>query len=59
MWSKEFISNDQKQSIIFKALNITAQKHESNYIKWIHAKFIFKLWWTLKLFDKRCYEKSL
>jgi len=32
MWSKEFVTNDQKQSMIFKTLNIIAQKHESNYI---------------------------
>jgi hypothetical protein len=27
----------KKQSMIFKALNIIGQKHQSNYIEWIHA----------------------
>jgi hypothetical protein len=34
----------KEQSMIFKALNIIGLKHESNYIEWIHAKYIFRLW---------------
>jgi hypothetical protein len=49
----------KKQSMTFKALNIIAQKHENNYIEWIHEKYIFRLWWNLRVFDKMCYGKSL
>jgi len=49
----------KKQSMIFKTLNIIPQKHENNYIEWIHAKYIFSLWWSLKVFGKMCYGKSL
>jgi hypothetical protein len=59
MWNKEFITNDQKTSMIFKALNIIPQKYENNYIKWIHATYTFRLWWSLKIFGKMCYGKSL
>ncbi len=59
MWNKEHVINDQKTSMIFKALNIISQKHENNYIEWIHAKYTFRLWWNLKVFDKMCYRKSL
>jgi hypothetical protein len=49
----------KKQFMIFKASNIISQKHENNYIEWINAKYTFKLWWSLKVFDKMCYGKSL
>jgi hypothetical protein len=45
--------------MIFKALNIIAQKHENNYIEWILAKHTFRLWWNLKVSGKMCYGKSL
>jgi hypothetical protein len=32
MWSKNFVTSDWKKSMIFKTLNIVAQKHESNYV---------------------------
>jgi hypothetical protein len=32
MWSKKIVTSDQKQFMIFKTLNIIAQRHESNYI---------------------------
>jgi hypothetical protein len=59
MWNKEFVTNDQKIYMILKTLNIIPQKHENNYIEWIHAKYTFKLWWSLKVFGKMCYGKSL
>jgi len=49
----------KKQSMIFKALNIIPQKHENNYIESIHAKYTSRLLWSLKVFGKMCYEKSL
>jgi hypothetical protein len=49
----------KKQSMIFKALNIIPQKNENNYIEWIHEKYMFKLWCSLKIFGKMCYGKSL
>jgi hypothetical protein len=49
----------KKQSMIFKTLNIIPQKHENNYIEWIHAKYGVRLWWSLKVFGKMCYGKSL
>jgi hypothetical protein len=42
----------KKQSMIFKTLNIIAQKHENNYIEWIHAKYTFKLRWSWKYLAK-------
>jgi hypothetical protein len=59
MWNEKFVINDPKKSMIFKALNIIPQKHENNYIEWIHAKYIFRLWWNLKIFVKMCYVKWL
>jgi hypothetical protein len=59
MWNKEFVTNDQKTFMIFKTLNIMPQKHENNYIEWIHVKYIFRLRWSLKVFGKMCYGKSL
>jgi hypothetical protein len=59
MWNKNIVTNDQKKIMIFKALNIIPQKHENNYIEWIHAKYTFRLWWTLKVFVKISYAKSL
>jgi len=59
MWNKEFVTNNQKTSMIIKTLNIITQKHEKNYIEWIHAKYIFRLWWSLKVFGKMYYRKSL
>jgi hypothetical protein len=43
MWNKEFVTNNQKKSMIIKTLNIIPQKHEKNYIEWIHAKYTFRL----------------
>jgi hypothetical protein len=43
MWKKKFVTNDQKKSMIIKTLNIIPQKHENNYIEWIHAKNTFRL----------------
>jgi hypothetical protein len=43
MWNKEFVTNDQKKSTNIKTLNIIPQKHENNYIQWIHAKYTFRL----------------
>jgi hypothetical protein len=43
MWNKELVINDQKKSMIIKTLNIIPEKHEKNYIEWIHAKYTFKL----------------
>jgi hypothetical protein len=44
------------QSMNFKALNIIAQKHENNYIEWIHAKYIFRLWWIKNYLAKGVME---
>jgi hypothetical protein len=59
IWNKEFVTNDKKKSMTIKTLNIIPQKHESNYIEWIHAKYTFRLWWCLKVFGKMFYGKSL
>jgi hypothetical protein len=34
----------KEKSMIIKTLNIIPQKHENNYIEWIHAKYTFRLW---------------
>jgi hypothetical protein len=44
MWNKEFITNDQKKSMIFKALNIITQKNLkitllNEYMQNIHLGF--------------------
>jgi hypothetical protein len=45
--------------MIFKTLNIIPQKHENNYIEWIHSKYSFRLWWSLKVFGKMYYGKII
>ncbi len=59
MWNKKFVTNDQKTIYDFQSIKYHTTKNENNYIEWIHAKYKFKLWWSLKVFGKMCNGKSL